>query len=39
MKNRARELSEGVDLLSDDEFDAVSGGDQVAHLPHGLVRA
>jgi hypothetical protein len=36
MKNQARELSEGVDLLSDDELDAVSGGDQVAHLPQSI---
>jgi uncharacterized protein YajQ (UPF0234 family) len=36
MKNHERELSEGVDLLSDDELDAVSGGDQVAHLPQSI---
>jgi hypothetical protein len=36
MKNHERELSEGVDLLSNDELDAVSGGDQVAHLPQSI---
>ena len=36
MKNHERELSEGVDLLSDDELDAVSGGDEVAHLPQSI---
>ena len=36
MKNHERELSEGVDLLSNDELDAVSGGDEVAHLPQSI---
>ena len=36
MQNLKRELSERVDLLSDDELDAVSGGDQVAHLPQSI---
>jgi hypothetical protein len=36
MKNHERELSEGVDLLPDDELDTVSGGDQVAHLPQSI---
>ena len=36
MKNHERELSEGVDLLPDDELDTVSGGDQVAHLPESI---
>jgi len=36
MKNHERELSEGVDLLSDAELDAVSGGDEVAHLPQSI---
>ena len=36
MKNHERQLSERVDLLSDDELDAVSGGDEVAHLPQSI---
>jgi bacteriocin-like protein len=36
MKDHERELSEGVDLLSDDELNAVSGGDEVAHLPQSI---
>jgi len=36
MQNHERELSEGVDLLSNDELDAVSGGDDVAHLPQSI---
>jgi hypothetical protein len=36
MQNHERELSEGVDLLSNDEFDGVSGGDDVAHLPQSI---
>jgi hypothetical protein len=36
MKNHERELSERFDLLSHDELDAVSGGDEVAHLPQSI---
>jgi hypothetical protein len=36
MKNHERELSERCDLLSHDELDAVSGGDEVAHLPQSI---
>ena len=35
MKNRECELSERIDL-SDQELDAVSGGDDVAHLPQSI---
>ena len=38
MQNSHREttLSEQVHLLSDIELDAVSGGDEVAHLPQSI---
>ena len=38
MQNQKREseLLEKVDLLSDDEFHAVSGGEPVAHLPQSM---
>jgi hypothetical protein len=38
MPNQEREtrLSEGVNSLSDHDLDAVSGGDQVAHLPQSI---
>jgi hypothetical protein len=37
MKNRESALfSEGFDLLSHDELDAVSGGDEMAHLPQSI---
>ena len=35
MKNQQREFSERIDL-SDEELDAVSGGDDVAHLPQSI---
>ena len=36
MKNRECEPSKGIDLLSDDELNAVSGGEDVAHLPQRI---
>jgi hypothetical protein len=39
MKTEQREidlLSHGITPLSDGELDAVSGGDQVAHLPQSI---
>jgi hypothetical protein len=36
MQNQECELSVGSNLLSDDELDAVSGGDEVAHLPQSI---
>ena len=35
MKNQQREFSQRIDL-SDKELDAVSGGDDVAHLPQSI---
>jgi hypothetical protein len=35
MKTQQREFSERIDL-SDEELDAVSGGDDVAHLPQSI---
>jgi hypothetical protein len=35
MKNQQREFSQRIDL-SDEELDAVSGGDDVAHLPQSI---
>jgi hypothetical protein len=35
MKNQQGEFSERIDL-SDEELDAVSGGDDVAHLPQSI---
>jgi hypothetical protein len=35
MKNQEREFSERINL-SDEELDAVSGGDDVAHLPQSI---
>jgi hypothetical protein len=35
MKNQEREFSERIDL-SEEELDAVSGGDDVAHLPQSI---
>jgi hypothetical protein len=36
MQNQERELSKGVELLSDEELNVVSGGDEVAHLPQSI---